>query len=1035
MNELDIYIDLWYACSSCHPDIFNALQGYFGIPFCGDWSCNSMVGEDCSSCSVDCGACDLFPQNYIAYWKFDGNVIDQTGTHNGVIVGSPQFVPSGVGGQALELNGASDYVEVPNPFWSFDKLTISAWVKPVPAPSGIDFITRGGGTFSMSFRVRWDQGSFQFLYGDGTSTDNAGAPLNLPKDAWTHLVMTFDSGTWQLYLNKILNATDNELNINSTTQGNFLIGEKWEGQLDDVMIFDRVLNATEVQMIYDAQVGTPTGCINDPGCSGAGDFCSGNIPYACILNTSDGCLDRADGADCSLSGEVCSGGACVPNPCSGISQCSDYANTNDCGADSCGAATTGICTWNSTSGACEESFITYTITTNPGAGGSISPSGPVTVNAGSDFTFDIIPDSGYVTKNIYVSGSRGAAPTYTFYSIGSDYTLRVEFVPQANNISELIYVDNQLPADCVGNYNISSRDCSGSDGDAYTIIGKANNVAGPGDTVLIRGGTYHHGSGYDCDVIWPKHSGTAGNPIIYKSHNNEKVIIGNSPSSPTSYPNDAWCSIGRAPITMRNVAYVKIEDIEFGPTGGWISILDSHNITISGCDFHDAGYNWKGGKIFNSENVRISNCSFKDYNAAGDNLAIILGQKNVVENSVFENSGHALLAIRGSNNNVIRNNVFSDVDENQLVEIYDAKVEKPTQNVFYIVVPRYNNARYNVFEGNTFGHGPCLGVPYPSGNARCKSQALEFSGQYTITRNNVFNNPVTQTYPNAGGVAVSMRWGGSWSGWDDRRGIVGQAHEAGFVHNNKFYHNTFFGYDTGKIMNPVDNAMQGVQNPPPMKWVLDYWNYPYNETYIFEQNIFKNNIFYEGRTVTYINWGIYKNTNGMPVQAYLRGIVDDTFFSGNNFFATGNESDRLIYDAVANIPPYAQPPSFFDASYAAWSNNKQLNPGFVDESNGDFSLHSGSNMIDAAEFLTTAVSGGSGTMMQVADAGYFYDGYDIPGELGDLIRIENGGTARILDIDYSTNILTLDTSLNWVARQGVSLAYSGSAPDIGAFEY
>jgi len=92
-------------------------------------------------------------------------------------------------------------------------------------------------------------------------------------------------------------------------------------------------------------------------------------------------------------------------------------------------------------------------------------------------------------------------------------------------------------------------------------------------------------------------------------------------------------------------------------------------------------------------------------------------------------------------------------------------------------------------------------------------------------------------------------------------------------------------------------------------------------------------------------------------------------------------------------------------------------------------------MIDAGTFLTKTVGAGSGTIMQVNDSGYFYDGYGIPGEAGDLIQLENGGTARIIDINYATNTLTLDRSLTWNNEQGVSLPYSGSKPDIGAYEY
>jgi len=57
LTELMGYVNLWYGCSACYPDIFNAMQAYYSIPFCGDYECNESVGENCSNCEQDCGAC------------------------------------------------------------------------------------------------------------------------------------------------------------------------------------------------------------------------------------------------------------------------------------------------------------------------------------------------------------------------------------------------------------------------------------------------------------------------------------------------------------------------------------------------------------------------------------------------------------------------------------------------------------------------------------------------------------------------------------------------------------------------------------------------------------------------------------------------------------------------------------------------------------------------------------------------------------------------------------------------------------------
>ena len=38
-------------------------------------------------------------------------------------------------------------------------------------------------------------------------------------------------------------------------------------------------------------------------------------------------------------------------------------------------------------------------------------------------------------------------------------------------------------------------------------------------------------------------------------------------------------------------------------------------------------------------------------------------------------------------------------------------------------------------------------------------------------------------------------------------------------------------------------------------------------------------------------------------------------------------------------------------------------------------------------------------------------------------------------MDYDSNILTIETPITWKRGRGVSLAYEGKAPDIGAYEY
>ena len=75
------------------------------------------------------------------------------------------------------------------------------------------------------------------------------------------------------------------------------------------------------------------------------------------------------------------------------------------------------------------SYSYYTIKATAGAGGSISPSGDVSVREGRDQTFTITPDKGYAVANVKIDGkSIGAVKSYTFENVSSPHTIEAIFV-------------------------------------------------------------------------------------------------------------------------------------------------------------------------------------------------------------------------------------------------------------------------------------------------------------------------------------------------------------------------------------------------------------------------------------------------------------------------------------------------------------------------------------------------------------------------------------------------------------------------------
>jgi len=84
LTELQDYIQLWYGCSSCYPDLYDAVHAYIYYiepsPECGDGSCNG--NETCSSCPQDCGDC---PAGNVYYVSIENPACDDNGPGNSTV--------------------------------------------------------------------------------------------------------------------------------------------------------------------------------------------------------------------------------------------------------------------------------------------------------------------------------------------------------------------------------------------------------------------------------------------------------------------------------------------------------------------------------------------------------------------------------------------------------------------------------------------------------------------------------------------------------------------------------------------------------------------------------------------------------------------------------------------------------------------------------------------------------------------------------------------------------------------------------------
>jgi hypothetical protein len=159
----------------------------------------------------------------------------------------------------------------------------------------------------------------------------------------------------------------------------------------------------------------------------------------------------------------------------------------------------------------------------------------------------------------------------------------------------------------------------------------------------------------------------------------------------------------------------------------------------------------------------------------------------------------------------------------------------------------------------------------------------------------------------------------------------------------------------------------------------------------------------------------------------------DIWVTGTTHLLDYNAYFRPAGGMQAVWQEFAQPWSQYLSASNLDSHSIYSDPLFADPASDDFTLQPGSPCIDAGAFLTYASDDGSGTTLQVTDPRFFSDGMGLIE--GDLIRIDGGDTVRVIDIHYPSNTLILASDQDWGLGDGVSYAYLGSSPEMGAFEY
>jgi Tfp pilus assembly protein PilE len=204
----------------------------------------------------------------VGWWKLNGNANDSAGTGNGTVVGASLTMgQNGISNTAYNFNGTSNEISIPDSaaLSPTSVITLTAWAKTDTVPSGVlaavvskDVST---GIGNPPYDLEFSPGGpllFRVVNPSNLAGNLTCAGVTAAINTWYFLAGTYDGSTVRMYVNGTAcsNTTSLTGGIADTT-GLLRIGQqkngnnRWfDGDIDDVRVYNRVLTPTEIQTVY-----------------------------------------------------------------------------------------------------------------------------------------------------------------------------------------------------------------------------------------------------------------------------------------------------------------------------------------------------------------------------------------------------------------------------------------------------------------------------------------------------------------------------------------------------------------------------------------------------------------------------------------------------------------------------------------------------------------------------------------------------------------------------------------------------------------
>lgn len=204
----------------------------------------------------------------VARYEFEENTKDSTENINNGAVLSATYTTGFSGLNAIDLNGSTDFVQLPTEIANHKSMTISTWI-----------YWRGGDAWQRVFDFGNNENEYMFLTvrsnesnkirfaiknGGDEQTLTADSSMTTNRNKWAHLAVTMGEDSVAIYLNGELIASSTDISIrpsdfkpfqNYIGRSQFSADPTLKGYIDDFRIYNYAMSYKEIQKLHNEATG------------------------------------------------------------------------------------------------------------------------------------------------------------------------------------------------------------------------------------------------------------------------------------------------------------------------------------------------------------------------------------------------------------------------------------------------------------------------------------------------------------------------------------------------------------------------------------------------------------------------------------------------------------------------------------------------------------------------------------------------------------------------------------------------------------